>query len=110
VSISDGVSPVHLSVSRLSIHHGRFEFHGFMPAADLIVLPALVLACVLVPLYLSLREVKRDAPGSDHPGGLPVSDRPTPGDSAPVDPEAVRVDSSPAPTDRKGNAPRRSVR
>jgi hypothetical protein len=109
VSISDGVSPVHLSVSRLSIHHGRFEFHGFMSAADLIVLPALVLACVLVPLYLSLHEGKRDAPGSDHPGGMPVLNGPTPGDSAPVDPEAIRVDPSSASTDRKMDAPRRPV-
>jgi hypothetical protein len=109
VSISDGVSPVHLSVSRLSIHHGRFEFHGFMSAADLIVLPALVLACVLVPLYLSLREVKRDAPGSDPSGGTPVPDRPTPGDSVPVDPEAVQIHPSPAPPDRKEDALRRPV-
>jgi hypothetical protein len=81
-----------------------------MPAADLIVLPALVLACVLVPLYLSLREVKRDAPGSDHPGGLPVPDRPTPGDSVPVDPEAIRMDPSSTSADPKMPAPRRPVR
>ena len=81
-----------------------------MPAADLIVLPALVLACVLVPLCLSLREGKRDAPGSDHPGGLPVPDGPPPGDSAPIDPGAIRVDPSSAPPDRTKDAPRRPVR
>lgn len=80
-----------------------------MPAADLIVLPALVLACVLVPLYLSLREVNRGPTGPDLRGGMPVPDGPTPGDSAPVDPEAIRVDPSSASTDQKMDAPRRPV-
>jgi len=80
-----------------------------MPAADLIVFPAVVLACMLVPLYLSLHEVNRGPTGPDLRGGMTVPDRPTPGDSAPIDPEAIRVDPSSASTDRKVDAPRRPV-